>query len=75
MSNGMGHEHQKLPICLEPTFRLLPRQSGSFQGISYPVQIEKNQKLIPLCAEHRNLAAQVSFELSTQQMNNKHFYE
>jgi len=22
-------EHQKLPICLEPTFRLLPWQSGS----------------------------------------------
>ena len=42
-------EDQKLPIFLEPTLRLIPWQSGSSRGIFYPVQLDKNQKLISLC--------------------------
>ena len=41
-------EFHKLPICLEPIFRWIPWQSGSFRGIFYPVQLDKNQKLISL---------------------------
>ena len=46
--------HQKLSICLEPTVWLIVRQSRSCQWISYPVQLDKNQKLLPLLAEHRS---------------------
>ena len=53
--NGI-REHQKLPICLEPTFWLLPWQSGSFQLIFYPVLLDKNQKLTSQCVKHRSLA-------------------
>ena len=42
-------EHQKLPICPEPTFLLNSWQSGSSREVFHPVQLDKNQKLISLC--------------------------